>query len=126
MPCLSKVRIALESISVVGDVSVSKVNSSSVPEWTVTFLNNAGDLPLLAVDSSAMWGGVTIAVDEERSGTSEGITGSFTLSVAGNDTDNVVVAHDASAVEVRTEKLFQSDVEGNNSYRSTPRTERPA
>ncbi|CAM9426180.1 unnamed protein product, partial [Ectocarpus fasciculatus] len=96
-----EVRVALEAISVMGDVSISKGNLSSAPEWTVTFLNNAGDLPLLAADSSAMWGGVTVAVDEERNGTSEGISGSFALSVAGNDTENVVVAHDASATELK-------------------------
>lgn len=114
MRSLTKVRVALEAISVVGDVSVSKGNSSSVPEWTVTFLNNAGDLPVLAVDNSAMWGGVTVAVNEERNGTSEGVSGSFALSMAGNDTDNVVVDHDASAAEVKTEKLYQSDLEGNS------------
>lgn len=83
-----------------GDVSVSKSTSSSSPEWTVTFLNNAGDLPLMTVDNSAMWGGVTVAVDEERRGTSEAVAGSFELGVSGNDTERVVVPYDVSAVEV--------------------------
>lgn len=83
-----------------GSVSVSKSTSSSAPEWTVTFLDNAGDLPELTADSSAMWGGVTVAVDEERSGTSEAVTGSFELSVSGNQAETVTVSYDASDTEV--------------------------
>lgn len=103
---LTKVRVALEAISIVGDVSVSKSNSSSSPSWTVTFLNNAGDLPLMTVDSSAMWGGVTVTVDEERGGTSEAVTGSFELGLSGNDTERVNVPHNASAVEVNLKLSF--------------------
>lgn len=84
-----------------GDVLVSKSTSSSSPEWTVTFLNNAGDVPLLTADSSALWGGVTVTVNEERTGTSEAVSGSFDLSVSGNEAENVTVSYDASATEVK-------------------------
>lgn len=99
-PASKKVRDALEAISIVGDVSVSKSTASSAPEWMVTFLNNAGNLPELAADSSAMWGGVVVDVDERRSGTSEPVSGSFGLSVTGNAGETVTVSHDASASEV--------------------------
>lgn len=89
-----------------GDVSVSKNDSTSSPSWTVTFLNNAGDLPLMTVDSSAMWGGVTLTVNEERGGTSEAVTGSFELGVSGNDTERVTVLHDASAIEVNLKQTL--------------------
>lgn len=99
-PASLQVRLGLEAISTVGDVSVSKSTSSSAPEWTVTFLNNAGNLPELTADDSAMWGGVTVDVDEERSGTSEAVSGSFDVSVSGNGADRVTVSHDVSAAEV--------------------------
>lgn len=97
-----KIRVALEAISVVGDVAVSKNSSvpSGAPEWLVTFMNNAGNLPLLVADSSAMWGGVTVSVDEEREGTSESVSGSFELGVSENASERVIVSHDVSAMEV--------------------------
>lgn len=96
--------MALEALSLVGDILVSK-NSSAAgggPEWLVTFLNNAGNLPLLEADSAAMWGGVTVVVDEERAGTSESVSGSFELRASGNDSESVIASYDASATEVRT------------------------
>ncbi|CAM9633006.1 unnamed protein product, partial [Hapterophycus canaliculatus] len=99
----AKVRTALEAISAVGDVSVLKTTSIGSPEWMVTFLNNAGDLPLLTADSSAMWSSVTVAVDEERAGTSEAVSGSFDLGVSETDTERITVSYDASAIEVTKE-----------------------
>ena len=93
--------MGLEAISTIGDVSVSKSTSSGASEWTVTFLNNAGNLPELTADSSAMWGGVAVAVDEQRTGTSVAVSGSFELSVSGNGAEKVTVPHDASYAEVR-------------------------
>lgn len=74
--------------------------STGGPEWSVTFLNNAGNLPLLEVDDSALWGGVIVAVEEERAGTSVAVSGSFELGLESNASDRVVVPHDASATEV--------------------------
>lgn len=68
----------------------------------VTFMNNAGDLPLLVADSSAMWGGVTVSVAEERTGTSKAVSGSFELGISGNYSESETVSHDASAAEVNT------------------------
>lgn len=79
---------------------MSKITSGSAPEWTVTFLNNAGDVDSLTADSSAMWGGVTVAVDTVRGGTSEAVSGSFELNVSGNQAERVTVPHDASAAQV--------------------------
>lgn len=67
----------------------------------MTFLNNAGNLPELTADNSAMWGGVVVAVDEQRSGTSVAVSGSFDLSVSGNEVERVTVSHDASDTEVK-------------------------
>lgn len=94
--------MALEALSLVGDISVSR-NSTEVnsgPAWLVTFLNNAGDLPLLETDVSGLWGGVTATVGEERAGTSIRVSGSFLLS-AGNSSESVPLFHNASANEVK-------------------------
>ena len=66
----------------------------------MTFLNNAGNVPELTADSSAMWGGVIVAVDEQRSGTSVAVSGSFELSVSGNEAETVTLTYDASISEV--------------------------
>lgn len=94
--------MALEAVSVVGDVTVSKTLSPSTggPEWLVTFMNNAGNLPELVADSSAMWGGVTVSVNEEREGTSETVSGSFELGISGSTSGRVAVSHDVTAAEV--------------------------
>ena len=94
--------MALEALSVVGDVLVSKVapSTSGGPEWLVTFLNNAGNLPLLAVDVSTMWGSVTMTVVEERKGTSELVSGSFELGISKDPTAKVMLSCDVSANEV--------------------------
>lgn len=97
-----KVRIALEALSVVGDISVS-LNSTAASgrlEWLVTFLNNAGDLPSIEVDDLGLWGGVSATVEEARAGTSTPVSGSFELSIS--NSKSVVLSHDASAAEVRT------------------------
>lgn len=96
-----KVRVGLEAISIVGDVAVSKSTAGGATEWMVTFLNNAGDLPELTADSSAMWGSVIVAVGQQRAGTSLAVSGSFELSVSGNGADTVTVSHDASVAEVK-------------------------
>lgn len=103
-PLLHKVRVALEALSVVGDVFVSKrtPSASGGPAWWVTFLNNAGNLPLLTVDSSAMWGGVTISVDEEVRGTSKPVTGSFEIGTSEEPGAKVMLPYYVSAVEVMT------------------------
>lgn len=78
-------------------------NSSAAgggPEWLVTFLNNAGNLPLLEADSSSMWGGVTVMIDEDREGTSQSVSGSFELKASANDSERVIASYDASATEV--------------------------
>lgn len=70
------------------------------PAWFVTFLNNAGDLPLLVADSTAVWGGVTVVVEEDRAGTSSTLSGSFDVGISGDTSDMVTVSHDSSADEV--------------------------
>lgn len=94
--------MALEALSVVGDVSVSKSapSASGGPEWWVTFMNNAGNLPLINVDSSAVWGGVTMSVDEEIRGTSKPVAGSFELGTSEEPGAKVMLPHYVSAVEV--------------------------
>lgn len=82
----------------------------------MTFLNNAGDLPLLTVDSSAMWSGVTVAVDEERAGTSEAVSGSFELGVSESNAGRITVSYDASAVEVTEESSRGWALESARSY----------
>lgn len=101
-PVCAQVRLALEELSLVGNILVSK-NSSAAgggPEWLVTFLNNAGNLPLLEADSSSMWGGVTVMIDEDREGTSESVSGSFELRASANASERVIASYDASATEV--------------------------
>lgn len=94
--------MALEAVSSVGEVLASRSVSTSSGglEWLLTFMNNAGDLPLLVADSSAMWGGVSVSVAEERKGTSTPMSGSFELGVSGNESKRETVSHDASAAEV--------------------------
>lgn len=97
-----KVRVALEALSLVGDISVS-LNSTAASgslEWLVTFLNNAGDLPPIEVDDSGLWGGISATIEEERAGTSTPVSGSFELSIS-NSLESVALSHDASAAEVR-------------------------
>ncbi len=55
---------------------------------------------MLTADSSSMWGGVTVTVDEERKGTSVGVSGSFKLGVSGNEAETATVSYAASDVEV--------------------------
>lgn len=55
---------------------------------------------MLTADSSSMWDGVTVSVDEERKGTSMGVSGSFELGVSGNEGETATVSYAASAVEV--------------------------
>lgn len=94
--------MALEAVSSVGEVLASRnvSTSSGGLEWLVTFMNNAGDLPLLVADSSAMWGGVSVSAAEERKGTSTSVSGSFELGISGNESKSETVSHDASAAEV--------------------------
>ena len=66
----------------------------------MTFLNNAGDIDMLTADSSSLLDGVTVAVNEERKGTSAGVSGSFELGAAGNEAETVTVPYTASAVDV--------------------------
>ena len=66
----------------------------------MTFLNNAGNIPELTADSSAMWGGVAVDVDEQRSGTSAAVSGSFDISMSGSAAETVTVPYDASDTEV--------------------------
>lgn len=96
-------RAALEGISVIGDTIVTKNSSAAAegPEWHVTFLNNAGNLPILEADTSALWGGVSITVAEEREGTSTPVSGSFELGSPKNMSERVMISYDASATEVR-------------------------
>ena len=96
--------MSLEAVSSVGEVLASKnvSTSSGGLEWRVTFMNNAGDLPLLVADSSAMWAGVAVTVAEERMGTSTSVSGSFELGISGNEWKSETVSHDASAAEVST------------------------
>lgn len=98
-----KVRVALEALSLVGEMSVAR-NAS---DWLVTFLNNAGDLPLLQADDSGLWGGVSIAVSEERSGTSETISGTFELGLRSNPLERIVAPYDSSAAEVSSQKCIE-------------------
>lgn len=102
LPFSGKIRMAVEAISSVGEVLASRnvSTSSGGLEWLVTFMNNAGDLPLLVADSSAMWGGVAVSVAEERMGTSMSVSGSFELGVSGDESKSETVSHDASSGEV--------------------------
>lgn len=65
-------------------------------------MNNAGNLPLLTVDSSTMWGGVTISVAEEVRGTSKPVTGSFEIGTSEELGAKVMLSYHISAVEVMT------------------------
>lgn len=128
--------MALESISFVGEVLASKNVSATSGglEWMVTFMNNAGDLPLLVADNSAMWGGVTVGVVEERTGTSKAVSGSFELAVSEDGSKSETISHDASAAEVNTSVqvlgiMLHYNVEtystGNQGYQKNPQKPHP-
>lgn len=82
------------------DVVKSVPVTTTGPQWMVTFLNNAGNLPLLEVERSNLWGGATILVEEERSGTSAPVSGSFELFMQERDEVSVALPYDASGEEV--------------------------
>lgn len=85
-----------------GEVDVVKSVSVTTTgfQWMVTFLNNAGNLPLLEVDHSTLWGGATILIDEERLGTSVPVSGSFELFMQERDEVSITLPYDASGEEV--------------------------
>lgn len=55
------VKQALEDLQVLGRVGVSKANTTgAIPAWTITFLDLAGDVPLLTAVSN-LWAGNTVS-----------------------------------------------------------------
>lgn len=95
--------MALEAIPPIGDILVSKnfTTPGGGPEWLVTFMNNAGNVPNLVADSSDMWGSNTVSVGEQRMGTSEPISGSFELRASENTSEGVRILYNSSAAEVK-------------------------
>jgi len=99
----TSVKSALESMSFVGSVKVTRTtisSSSGTYMWAITFLDPVGDVPTMVITSSLTGTSPTVTVAEVTKGTSS-LGGTFVLSYMGQYTNNL--AFDASAQSVKDE-----------------------
>lgn len=99
---------ALEALSTLGSLSVSRSTEGASVTWAVTFLGNGGDLPLLRADASGLLSmssafppdRPSVVVRELQAGSSASLGGSFGVSFdATGDgvAESTILAYDVSA-----------------------------
>ena len=118
--CTAPLKSTLEAMNTIGTVTTScnDPGSGANIDWNVTFVSNAGDLPLLGTSD-----GNTV-VTEITAGTSTKIGGKFTVEFDGQRTKYLPVTTSAAAMKTALESLStvgsvdvsRSDVTENDGY----------
>ena len=120
----------MELLSTIGTVDVQRVDLQNGHRWTVTFLSNLGNIPMMGSEKVAE----ETQVITIRGGDPTPVGGSYTLTFAGSKTADI--AYDASAATVKaslealpslgTVTVYRSGPVGNGQYTWTVifRTER--
>ena len=90
-----EVKTRIEALSTVGTVDVQRVDLGNGHRWTVTFLSNLGNLPMMGSEKVAE----ETQVITISGGDPTPVGGSYTLSFAGSISADI--AYDASAATVK-------------------------